>query len=273
MIKKNPLMPAKKYTHLFFDLDNTIWDFKNNSYEALQIALDKLGLLGSVGSYTAFFKIYSEVNERLWELYRQGSMNKKVLSVQRFEESFQINGTPLLRGGAVVNAAYLAEMPLQTKLIDGARELLEYLHGRYDMAIITNGFKEVQYDKILRSQLSKYFRKIFISEEIGAQKPKKEIFEHAIKSMNAPKSTSLMIGDSWEADIVGAMNFGIDQVYYNPKIEQRIWMGQFFSSTNQNINDILSGTPPLFDQISKNTNKNCVKTAIISDLHQLIEIL
>jgi len=266
-------MPPKKYTHLFFDLDNTIWDFSSNSFDALYVALDKLKLLDMIGPYDAFFKIYSEVNENLWDLYRQGLMTKKALSIQRFEESFAKNGTPLRISGAIVNSTYLTEMPFQTKLIDGARKVLDFLHGRYDVAIITNGFKEVQYDKILRSQLSKYFRKIFISEEIGAQKPKKEIFEHAIKSMNAPKSTSLMIGDSWEADIVGAMNFGIDQVYYNPKIEQRIWMGQFFSSTNQNINDILSGTPPLFDQISKNTNKNCVKTAIISDLHQLIEIL
>ena len=266
-------MPPKKYTHLFFDLDNTIWDFSSNSFDALYIALDKLKLLDSIGSYDAFFKIYSEVNENLWDQYRQGLMTKKVLSVQRFEESFEKNGTPLSISGSVVNATYLTEMPFQTKLIDGARKVLDFLHGRYDVAIITNGFKEVQYDKILRSQLSKYFRKIFISEEVGAQKPKKEIFEHAIKSMNAPKSSSLMIGDSWEADIVGAMNFGIDQVYYNPKIEQKNWMGQFISSSRQNISDILSGTPLYFDKNLTNTNKNSVRTAIISDLHQLIKIL
>jgi YjjG family noncanonical pyrimidine nucleotidase len=266
-------MPQKKYTHLFFDLDNTIWDFSSNSFDALYVALDKLKLLELIGSYDTFFKIYSGVNENLWDQYRQGLMTKKVLSVQRFEESFEKNGTPLSISGAVVNATYLTEMPFQTKLIEGARKVLEFLHGRYDVAIITNGFKEVQYDKIIRSQLSKYFRKIFISEEIGAQKPKKEIFEHAIKSMNATKSSSLMIGDSWEADIVGAMNFGIDQVYYNPKIDQSFLTGRFFSSINQNINDILSSTPPIFDQYFEKNNKKSVRTAIISDLHQLMEIL
>jgi len=266
-------MPHKKYTHLFFDLDNTIWDFNSNSYDALYVALDKLQLLGLIGSYDDYFKIYSEVNANLWDLYRQGSMTKKVLSVQRFEESFEKNGTPLNIGGAIVNATYLEEMPLQTKLVEGARKVLDYLHGRYDVAIITNGFKEVQYEKILKSELSKYFRKIFVSEEIGAQKPKKQIFEYAIKSMNAPKNSSLMIGDSWEADIIGAMNFGIDQIYFNPQIEQNEWTGHFFSSINQNIIDILEGTPHFLDNSMRLNNNKSTETAIISDLHQLIDFL
>lgn len=266
-------MSPKKYTHLFFDLDNTIWDFNSNSFDALYVALDKLQLLDLIGSYDAFFKIYSEVNENLWELYRHGLITKKVLSVQRFEESFEKHGTPLSISGAIVNATYLTEMPLQTKLVDGARKVLDYLHGRYDMAIITNGFKEVQYDKIIKSGLSKYFRKIFISEEVGAQKPKKEIFEYAIKSMNAPKNSSLMIGDSWDADIVGAMNFGIDQIYYNPKIDREKWTSHFFLPLSQNISDILADTPPILDRSPTNMNIKSTKTALIYDLHQLIEIL
>lgn len=266
-------MPPKKYTHLFFDLDNTIWDFNSNSFDALYVALDKQKLLGQIGSYDDFFKTYSEVNDRLWELYRQGLMNKKVLSVQRFEESFAKHGTPLLAEGGIINAAYLAEMPLQTKLIEGAREVLDYLHGRYEVAIITNGFKEVQYDKIQKSALSKYFRKIFISEEIGAQKPGRKIFEHAVKSMNAPKKSALMIGDSWEADIVGAMNFGIDQIYYNPKIEKKEGQGQFYSGINPDIDYILAYTPNVLAQQQKIKNKKSIMTAIISDLHQLIDIL
>ena len=266
-------MPPKKYTHLFFDLDNTIWDFNSNSFKALYVALDKLQLLGLIGSYEAFFNIYSEVNERLWELYRQGSMTKKILSIQRFEESFEKNGTSLNIGGGVVNTAYLAEMPLQTKLVEGARKVLDYLHGRYDVAIITNGFKEVQYDKIHKSELSKYFRKIFISEEIGAQKPERQIFEYAIKSMNAPKKTSLMIGDSWDADIIGAMNFGIDQIYFNPNINQKEWLGHSFSTSNQNISNILSSTPHICDHNQKYFTNKSIQTRIISDLHQLIDIL
>jgi len=263
----------KKYTHLFFDLDNTIWDFDSNSYEALYIALGKLHLLDSIGPYAPFFTIYSEVNERMWDLYRQGLMSKKVLSTQRFEETFELNGTPLIIGGEILNAVYLAEMPGQTRLKEGARKVLDYLHGKYEVAIITNGFKEVQYDKISKSELSKYFRKIFISEEVGAQKPGKKIFEYAVKSMNAPKKSSLMIGDSWEADILGAMNFGMDQVYYNAKIEKKELLGRFFKADNRKIGAILEGTPSFLDSNLKNNGPSSVKTAIISHLHQLIDIL
>jgi YjjG family noncanonical pyrimidine nucleotidase len=266
-------MPQKKYTHLFFDLDNTIWDFNSNSFDALYIALKKLHLLEEIGSYNAFFKIYCEVNERLWDLYRQGLMSKKVLSVQRFEESFERHGTPVNIGGGVVNIAYLNEMPSHTRLVNGAREVLDYLHGRYEIAIITNGFKEVQYDKIRKSELSKYFSKIFISEEIGEQKPGKKIFEYAIKSMNAPKKSSLMIGDSWEADIIGAMNFGIDQIYFNPKIEKNGWLGRFFRSYNMSLDDILTNYPSFLEPNHKFTGNKRISSAIISDLHQLIEIL
>jgi YjjG family noncanonical pyrimidine nucleotidase len=265
-------MANKKYTHLFFDLDNTIWDFNSNSYDALKVALNKLELLEFVGIYDIFFKIYCEVNERLWDLYRQGSMKKKVLCVQRFEESFERNGTPLIISGAIVNDFYLAEMPMQTKLIDGARELLDYLHGRYDVAIITNGFKEVQYDKIQRSELSKYFRKIFISEEIGAQKPGRQIFEYAVKSMNAPKKSSLMIGDSWEADIIGAKNYGIDQLYFSPNLELPDSEVHFQGSVSKR-NEFIKVPPYFIDKNPLKINLSRTSTTIITHLEQIFKIL
>ena len=266
-------MPAQKYTHLFFDLDNTIWDFNSNSYEALHATLDKLDLLKIIGSYDLFFKIYSEENDRLWELYRNGLMPKKVLSVQRFEASFEKTGTPLNMGGGVVNDTYLAEMVNQNKLIDGAREVLEYLHGRYEIALITNGFREVQYDKIKRSELSKYFRKVFTSEEIGTPKPGRKIFEYAIKSMNARKKGSLMIGDSWEVDILGAMKFGIDQIYFDPHIIRPASEMVSFSPSNHNCSNIYSD-PPLTDTPKPEQNHYTkVNTAFISHLEQLLIIL
>ena len=205
-----------RYTHLFFDLDNTLWDFNSNSYDALRHALGELGLLGKIADYDQFYTIYHRVNDHLWDLYREGAIAKPRLTVQRFEESFEKYGYPVPGRGAEINEAYLSGMPAQTRLVEGARELLDYLAGRYRMAIITNGFREVQYDKMEQSGLSGYFDKVFVSEEIGAQKPNKLIFEHALKSMNAPKRSTLMIGDSWEADIVGARLSGLDQVFYDP---------------------------------------------------------
>lgn len=239
-----------KYTHLFFDLDNTLWDFNSNSYDALHIALQKLDLLDKIGNYDRYFSVYYQVNERLWDLYRDNRITKNVLRGLRFEESLALNNTPIPGIGDRLNEAYLAEMPRQLKLVPGAREVLDYLHHKYRMAIITNGFREVQAEKLLQTGLRKYFDKLFISEEIGAQKPHKLIFQHAVKSMNAPKKKSLMIGDSWDADIVGAMQFGMDQVYYCPD----------------------AGKLPT----SENGTNNCsvkTSTTIITHLEQLLGIL
>lgn len=236
-----------KYTHLFFDLDNTLWDFNGNSYVALYEAMEKMDLLVTVGDYDRYFTIYQEVNERLWALYRENKLTKNVLKGQRFEESLELNGTPMQGIGDRLNDAYLNEMPKQLKLVPGAREVLDYLHQKYRMAIITNGFREVQVDKLEQSGLAKYFDKMFISEVVGAQKPHPKIFEHAVKSMNAPKRKSLMIGDSWEADILGARQFGMDQVFYCP----------------DNIN-----LPPEAENLASQTT-----TGIITHLVQLMDLL
>jgi putative hydrolase of the HAD superfamily len=135
-------------------------------------------------------------------------------------------------------------------LVPGAIVVLDYLHHKYRMAIITNGFREVQVDKLSQSGLQKYFDKLFISEEVGAQKPHKLIFEHAVKSMNAPKRKSLMIGDSWEADIAGAMQFGMDQVYYCPEPGK---------------------LPPPVDPFLKGSMKTT--TTVITHLEQLLDFL
>lgn len=239
-----------KYTHLFFDLDNTLWDFNANSYDALYEALKKMDLLGKIGEYDRYFSIYYEVNERLWELYRDNKITKNILRGLRFEESLELNHTPMPGIGDKLNEAYLTEMPKQLKLVPGALEVLDYLHHKYRMSIITNGFREVQVDKLIQTGLQKYFAKVFISEEVGAQKPHKKIFEHAVKSMNAPKRKSLMVGDSWDADIIGAKLFGMDQIYYCPFREK-----------------LPSSEEVAFGDSSKTT------TTIITHLEQLLEIL
>jgi YjjG family noncanonical pyrimidine nucleotidase len=239
-----------KYTHLFFDLDNTLWDFNANSYDALRLAIKKLDLEAAIGDYDQYFSIYLQVNDRLWDLYRENKITKNVLKGLRFEESLELHQTPMPGMGDILNDAYLNEMPKQMKLVPGAIRVLDQLHHKYRMSIITNGFKEVQVDKLIQSGLKMYFDKIFISEEIGAQKPHRKIFEHAVKSMNAPKKRSLMIGDSWEADILGAKAFGMDQVYYCPEEEK------------------LPGISELQSTVSSRTT-----TTTITHLEQLLDLL
>ncbi|MDX8340839.1 YjjG family noncanonical pyrimidine nucleotidase [Draconibacterium sp. IB214405] len=205
----------KKYTHLFFDLDNTLWDFKTNSKYAMLATFNLLKLDKNSVDFEHFFETYNRFNDELWEAYRKKEVTKKELTRQRFQltfDSLKITDIDALE----MNEQYLSEMPKQTHLIEGAREILDFAKSRgYRMFIITNGFKEVQHRKLLNADLAGYFEKLFISEEIKTPKPGREIFEYAVKSANAKKKKSLMIGDDWDVDIQGARNFGMDAVYYN----------------------------------------------------------
>jgi len=201
------------YKHLFFDLDNTIWDFNLNSYYALREVYDQCSL--PLTAYDNFFMVYNRHNDRLWELYRNQSISKQELASSRFQLTFDELGITGL-DAAEFNHEYLEHMPQQTRLCEGAREVLEVLSRRYQMHIITNGFVEVQYKKLENSNLRHYFKNIFISEEVKSPKPDAEIFHYALKSSNARRKESLMIGDSWEVDILGAMGAGLDQIHYAP---------------------------------------------------------
>jgi len=206
----------KKYTHLFFDLDNTLWDFKTNSLHALRATFVELGLNQKSVRFEQFFEAYSVHNHNLWEDYRNKKVRKAELTRQRFQLTFDELGITGINADEM-NHRYLTEMPKQNHLEEGAIELLDDLKAkRYKLFIITNGFKEVQLKKMHTSGLQPYFEKVFISEEVKAPKPDPMIFEHAVKSTNAKKSCSLMLGDDWNVDIKGALNFGMDAIYYCP---------------------------------------------------------
>jgi len=207
----------KKYKHIFFDLDNTLWDFHENSYCALQQAFFHFKLDDQNVAFEDFFQLYSLINRQLWEMYRKQQVSKKELIVKRFSSTFEKTGISDTHPESF-NKKYLHLMPQQNKLNKGAKEILIYLKKRgYKLYIITNGFREVQHKKIESSGLNSYFIKTFISEDIKMPKPAPEVFEYAIKSANAKKDQSLMVGDDWDVDIEGALNFGIDAVYFNSK--------------------------------------------------------
>ena len=204
----------KKYEFLFFDLDNTLWDFSANSREALKQTLEKLDLISQLSSFDDYFHLYEQINESLWSDYRDKKITKQALIVERFSRSlgaFHI----INHNWEGINSLYLEYMALQTKLFPGTLETLTYLKSKgYQMHIITNGFIEVQHAKLKNCGLTGYFGKVFISEEIKTTKPHREIFEHALKSTNASKKKSIMIGDSYEIDIEGALAFGMDQIMF-----------------------------------------------------------
>ena len=206
----------KKYKHLFIDLDRTIWDFEKNAAETFHDIYTKYKLKErGVESLELFTKTYKTHNDLLWSYYRKGEILKEVLSVQRFEMTLNDFGINNLLLAKQIGDDYISISPLKTNLFPYSHESLAYLKNKYTLHLITNGFEEVQQTKIDVSDLRKYFHKIITSEEAGAKKPEKQIFEFALKKANAKPEESIMIGDDLKVDILGAKAFGIDQIYVN----------------------------------------------------------
>ncbi len=205
----------KTYRHLFFDLDNTLWDFKANAREAFWGIFNKLGLLERIPDFEKFLESYEKHNESLWIEYRKGKMKKDHMRAERMVMTFREMGINDANLAQQVGELYVGEAPLKNNLFPGVHDTLHYLADRYSLYILTNGFAEVQIKKISSCNLQSYFTKLFMAEMVGYQKPDRRIFEYAVKSIHAHKNECLMIGDDPEADIRGAYNAGIDQVYYN----------------------------------------------------------
>lgn len=209
----------KSYTHIFFDLDRTLWDLdKNTNNTFLDLYLKHKLFKFGIPSHNHFLKIFTGFNDQLWAAYRTNAITKEFLKQQRFRltlNEYNIKDETLIESLAT---DYVNIAPTKTTLIPFAIETLAYLSKKkYQLHILTNGFKEVQTKKIDNSNLNKYFISIITSEEAGCKKPSREIFKFSIKYTNAVVEKSLMIGDDWEVDIAGAQQIGMDQVFLNPQ--------------------------------------------------------
>lgn len=206
----------RKYKHIFFDLDRTLWDFEKNAeatFQDLYIIYNINDVLGC--KFIDFFQTYKKHNLVLWDLYRKNEIKKNELSLNRFIFTLRDFGNSDLLLAQNLSTDYIKISPQKSILYPHAIETLDYLIGKYKLHIITNGFVEVQYNKLRNAGLDKYFTNTITSEEAGAQKPNIQIFEYSLKKAKALASESLMIGDDLQADIIGAKNAGIDQVYFN----------------------------------------------------------
>ncbi|HLG03201.1 MAG TPA: YjjG family noncanonical pyrimidine nucleotidase [Bacteroidia bacterium] len=205
------------YRHLFFDLDRTLWDLDKNARETLGELYKKyqLGQRG-VESEEIFIDHYNRYNDLLWDRYRRKIIDKATLRALRFKQALAHFGVhdPIL--SEKIDHDYLSEAPKKRNLVPGAKEVIETLHARFKLHIITNGFPEVQRHKICHSGLEKYFDVILTSEECGYAKPDRRIFRHALKKCGGKAGEALMIGDDLEVDIVGAREAGWHQVFFNP---------------------------------------------------------
>jgi putative hydrolase of the HAD superfamily len=206
-----------KYRHLFFDLDHTLWDFEANARATLlqlheSLELEKKG----VYDFDLFHRNYLLHNEKLWERYRNGYIKQEELRVKRMRLAlldFKIANEALEQE---MSTRFLELLPSRTILFPYAKEILQYLADKkYQLHLITNGFEKTQHSKLKFSGLSDFFTEIITSEGSNSLKPHKDIFDFALNRSGATKEESIMLGDSIEVDIIGAMNSGIDQVFIN----------------------------------------------------------
>lgn len=202
------------YQYIFLDLDDTIWDFHANARLSLQDMFVDRKLDRYFSDFDEFFRIYAKRNIELWEAYGKGEIEKEFLMAERFRYPLAKMGVGDAELAEQIGIQYLDILPTKTALMPYAVEMLEYLYRKYPLTIISNGFTEVQYKKLKSSNIEHYFKHIVLSESAGALKPDKQIFEYALKLNNATAKESVMIGDSYEADIKGAQNAGIDQIYF-----------------------------------------------------------
>lgn len=208
-------MISQKYKHLFFDLDNTLFDFDACAKEALNECYEKYHLSNWFSDFDGFMTIYSRHNDRLWGEYKHGGVKKDDVKYGRFRLTLSEGQVPDDTIADRMAEDFLLFCSSKNILIKDALEVIAILSKRYSLHIISNGFIEVQYAKMRLTGLEPYFDKITLSEQVKAQKPSPKIFHHALSGANARKTESLMIGDNWDADVMGAKSFGFDQAYYN----------------------------------------------------------
>ena len=203
-----------------------MWDFDGNANRTYRKMFDVFGLEALCGvDFETFHEKYREINDVLWDAYRNGTLTKELLSVRRFSLTLAAFGCDaesldIIRLSQRMGDYYVEEGTRQTGLMPGARELLEWLdtqRDRFSLAVITNGFSEAQLPKMKTAGIDKYFDYFFLSENLGYMKPDRRFFDAALSELGVPAEQCLVIGDDYKVDIEGAMKAGIEQVYYNYK--------------------------------------------------------
>ncbi len=206
----------KAYKHIFFDLDHTLWDFERSAEETKREMFELLKLnKKGIASYEVFREKYVGINLALWALYREDKIEKDVLNFRRFYDTLCEFGIDDHKLGEAMASGFIDGISSKTYLFPNAIETLEYLHPKYPLHIITNGFEEVQFRKLKNSGMDLFFTSVITSEEAGSKKPDPEIFQYSLRKTGAQAADSLMIGDDLEVDMAGARQNGIDQLYVN----------------------------------------------------------
>jgi putative hydrolase of the HAD superfamily len=205
------------YKHIFFDLDHTLWDFDTNAKASLTDIYGEFSLAEKVTTdFDAFYEKYLHHNKILWERYQNGFITAEELKWRRMWRTmmeFKVGDEVLAKN---ISARFLEILPVKDGMFPHAYEILEYLKNKdYQIHLITNGFEKTQWSKIRNSKIDHFFTHVITSEASNSMKPEKEIFDFAMNQSGALLHESIMIGDNLDADIQGAMNAGMDNVFVN----------------------------------------------------------
>lgn len=202
-----------KYNLFLFDLDDTLLDFKESERLCFFSSLKTLGVTGDLDQ---MFAQYQVENAALWRLFEQGQTTKEHLKVERFRKVF--DAFEIDTSAEEASHLYLSSLPDSVVLMDYARELLSFLYDKGEIGIITNGIAHVQEKRIDNSNIKEFLSFISVSEDCGYAKPDTRFFEYTVsKAKNFDKDKTIVIGDRFDADIVGGHRFGIDTCWFNPK--------------------------------------------------------
>ncbi|WP_294628149.1 YjjG family noncanonical pyrimidine nucleotidase [uncultured Bacteroides sp.] len=204
-----------KYKNLFFDLDDTIWAFSRNARETFEEVYRQYSFDRYFDSFDHYYTLYQKRNTELWVEYAEGKVTKDELNRQRFFYPLQAVGVGDEALAERFSKDFFAIIPTKSGLMPYAKEVLEYLAPKYNLYILSNGFRELQSRKMHSAGVAGYFRKVILSEDLGLLKPRPELFHFALSATQSELHESLMIGDSWEADITGAHGVGMHQAFYN----------------------------------------------------------
>jgi len=228
----------KKYKHLFFDLDHTLWDFERNTTEAIKEIYEIFNFSRwTFFSFNDFMIIFNEVNNYLWDKFNHGLIERMELRNKRFHLILSKLGVPENEIPEGIGDKYLELAPVKSKVIPHTYEVLEYLKPKYQLHIISNGFDDVQHSKLKASKIHDYFDVIVTSDSSGHRKPQKGIFEFAMANAGASISDALMIGDNIDTDIIGARNAAMDHIFFNPnKIRHELNVTYEIDSLKQIMN-------------------------------------
>ena len=217
--------------HIFFDLDHTLWDFESNSKNTFEQIFKDNQISIEIEDFSS---IYKPINQKYWKLFREDKVSKEKLRYARLKETFEVMEYPadddLI---AVLSEEYIENLSQFNKLFNGAIDILDYLKPKYEMHIITNGFDEVQHKKMENSFILPYFQHIITSEKVGVKKPNPKIFQYALEIANAKSKESIMIGDNYEADILGARGVGMHTIFCNFEEEMVFNNGRTISKLDQ----------------------------------------